>query len=865
MQRRPLFWFVISLLSLAGALYFWQLGNERQAQKRAAHLASTNSGALLPVQPSPKSQLQTPSPSAAKKQAQKAVASDKSRFPYRLNNTSKTMGQLLRDNKAILLANALIDTANPVKLAIPDSLRASPNSGSYVVQANGPLDARFRALLAEANATIVSYIPNNAYLVRVSDSGAQSLSSNPLTQSVLPYEPYYKLDSSLLKMAVEQTPLPPNTGLNVTVFPDAQDAARTALQALGADVVGEENSPFGETFHVFAPPTTLAQVASLPGVQLVSAAHPRKSANDLSRVTLGVATNSIVANNYLNLSGQNVLVSINDSGVDATHPDLTGRLTGDKSGSLVDRVGHGTHVAGTILGNGTESPTVTNAQGSVLNANFRGSAFNAKGYAISIFSAPGANLLNAANIDNALGDSVFGFTSDTYLQEQPALTNALISNNSWNYDGSSQYDIAAASYDAAVRDALPAVTGSQPVLFVFSAGNSGGGNDDGTGGNQDSILSPATAKNVITVGAIEQLRNITNIVTVDGNTNAQFNPSSDSGNQVASFSSRGNVGVQTEGLYGRFKPDLVAPGTFVISDRSSQWNEKAYYDPTNVAYFTYYNQSVATNATNTTLTLPQPGFPIPSGFIQMIITLQTNSFSTAPFPSLPIYVTLNDFPTTNTFDFEATNQIILPTNSVTPNPGDIVYIGVGMGTNTNQIVNFNVQVELIYTNDVGDYFQVLSNLNNSIGSGPPYYYRYESGTSMAAAGVSGMLACMQEFFEQRLQLTNSPALMKALLINGARCVNTNQYDFNVTDTVNSGGWGLPNLPNTIPQQLSGAQGLGTINATGLPLVFFDQSPTNALATGQSQTRLLSLAPGASAQPLRVTLDWTDPPAIRQRA
>lgn len=253
MQRRPLFWFVISLLSLAGALYFWNLGNERQAQKRAAHLTPTNGGALLPAQPSPKSQLQLPSQPAAKNQAQKAAASAKSPFPYRLSNTSKTIKQLVRDNKAILLANALIDTANPVKLAIPDSLRASPNSGSYVVQANGPLDDRFRALLAEANATIVSYIPNNAYLVRVSDSGAQSLSANPLTQSVLPYEPYYKLDSSLLKMAVEQTPLPPNTALNVTVFPDAHDETIAALQAMGASVVGEENSPFGPTLHVFAP------------------------------------------------------------------------------------------------------------------------------------------------------------------------------------------------------------------------------------------------------------------------------------------------------------------------------------------------------------------------------------------------------------------------------------------------------------------------------------------------------------------------------------------------------------------------------------------------------------------------------------
>ncbi len=105
------------------------------------------------------------------------------------------------------------------------------------------------------------------------------------------------------------------------------------------------------------------------------------------------------------------------------------------------------------------------------------------------------------------------------------MTNALISNNSWTYVGDNSYDLAAASYDAAVRDALPLVTGSQPVLFVFAAGNDGGGDDGGGGGDPDTILSPGTAKNVITVGALEQLRNITNTYTP-----------LDSSNQVAAWS-----------------------------------------------------------------------------------------------------------------------------------------------------------------------------------------------------------------------------------------------------------------------------------------------------------------------------------------
>src|SRR5262249_472268 len=44
-----------------------------------------------------------------------------------------------------------------------------------------------------------------------------------------------------------------------------------------------------------------------------------------------------------------------------------------------------------------------------------------------------------------------------------------------------------------------------------------------------------------------------------------------------------------------------------------------------------------------------------------------------------------------------------------------------------------------------------------------------------------------------------------------------------------------------------------------PLRLFDQSPSNALATGQSETRIFSLSTNAQSQPLRVTLVWTDPP------
>ena len=253
---------------------------------------------------------------------------------------------------------------------------------------------------------------------------------------------------------------------------------------------------------------------------------------------------------------------------------------------------------------------------------------------------------------NATAYELSYFSADSYLQEQAARnaraaapTNAIISNNSWDY-GDAEYDINSASYDAAVRDALPEVTGPQPLIFVFSAGNSGGGTQDGQNGSADSILSPATAKNVITVGAIEQLRNITNT----DSEGQPFLADTDTDDQVAWFSSRGNVGVGIEGPNGRFKPDLVAPGTHVLSCRSQQWDTNSYYNPTNVVESYYANQSVAPGSVATFI------YPVPANPDQMIITIHTNSASPSPFPDLPIHVALNQVPSTNT-DLLGSNQV----------------------------------------------------------------------------------------------------------------------------------------------------------------------------------------------------------------
>jgi subtilisin-like proprotein convertase family protein len=789
-----------------------------------------------------------PAPSAATNRVRlNAAPANTNKFAWRLSNTSRTIGQLANDRHAVLLENALIDTGNPLNFSIPKNLRAGGDPGAYIVQARGPVDNAFRAMLKAAGAEIVSYIPNNAYLVRLAAGGANGLAANPLAQAVIPYEPYYKVQSSLLALAVEQKPLPDDAMLNLGLFANGTQTTIRQIEQLGGRVLAQDRSPFGPVVRV-VPPKNWTALTRLPGVQIVEPYHPRIHANDLSRMTVAVAADTQAPTNYLGLTGKSVLVAVADSGIDAAHPDFgTGgsppsRVIGDPW-NLVDYDGHGTHVAGIIAGDGTESDTVTNAPGSIIGTNGTAVVGQFRG------KAPLATLL-AMN---------WG-ASDGELQETAALTNALISNNSWDYgNGDATYDLAAASYDAAVRDALPEVTGSQPVLFVFSAGNSGGGNDEGGGGNPDTILSPGTAKNVITVGAIEQYRYITNVVTnVDGTVGTPWQGETDTGYQVPRFSSRGNVGIGIEGNFGRYKPDVVAPGTFVISTRSEQWDEAAYYNPTNYYYTEYDYQVVDTN------TLNYYDIFVPGNAVGVVIQIVPNLLSPSPFPTnLPIYVEKADLPTTTIYDFLTTdNRVSIPPDNGVNITGiqDIQNGGFwyAVGNNTNFPINYNITTEIITTNDLGNYFEVLSNLNQSIGTfnsantEPGPYYRYETGTSMSAADVSGVLALMEEFVTNTFALTPSPALLKAMLVNGAR--PTGNYDFQVQNVINLQGWGLINLTNSLPPGITNRIGPGCSS------FFLDQSPTNALATGDRHTFKLQVSdPGAETLSLRITLAWTDPP------
>jgi len=119
---------------------------------------------------------------------------------------------------------------------------------------------------------------------------------------------------------------------------------------------------------------------------------------------------------------------------------------------------------------------------------------------------------------------------------------ARISSNSWGAAVAGQYDSDAQRYDALVRDADNQTSGNQEYTILFTTGNSGpGGGTCGT---------PGTAKNVISVGAAE---NVHPFGGADGCGIADSG--ADSANDIIFFSSRGPCDD------GRKKPEIVGPGT----------------------------------------------------------------------------------------------------------------------------------------------------------------------------------------------------------------------------------------------------------------------------------------------------------------
>ena len=258
------------------------------------------------------------------------------------------------------------------------------------------------------------------------------------------------------------------------------------------------------------------------------------------------------------LDGTGIIVTVADTGLDNgvnnsnMHPDFRDHITGILSfppsaaecayyslspcgDDAEDHHGHGTHVAGSVLGDGTHS------NGDIIGA------------------APEAHLLfhSIGTTMNDGSESLIGIPDD--LDDMFALAwenDSRVHTNSWGSPVAGNYTTSSAQADASART-------YDELVILFAAANEG---EDANGDGEidlDSLGSPATAKNVLTVGAGENDR--ANISYIWGSSyGSPINNDRRSNNPqgMAAFSSRGPTDD------GRLKPDVSAPGTDILSTKS---------------------------------------------------------------------------------------------------------------------------------------------------------------------------------------------------------------------------------------------------------------------------------------------------------
>ncbi|MFI8003479.1 S8 family serine peptidase [Streptomyces sp. NPDC086010] len=242
---------------------------------------------------------------------------------------------------------------------------------------------------------------------------------------------------------------------------DDPKAPARRLTSIGASALHVADKDLSRFWATLAPAGIApgARVASTPRVWLDAKVSPV-----LDRSTAQINAPTAWKAGY---EGQGVKVAILDSGVDANHPDLAGRIADAKdfsgSSGTGDAIGHGTHVASTVAGSGAAS-----------SGTRRG-------------VAPRADLL----IGKVLDDDGYGDMSSVVSgMEWAVAEHAKIVNMSLGAD------MATDGHDP-LSEAVDQLSASGKTLFVVAAGNTGGQGDNTVG-------APGAADGALTVGAVDR-------------------------------------------------------------------------------------------------------------------------------------------------------------------------------------------------------------------------------------------------------------------------------------------------------------------------------------------------------------------------
>ncbi len=424
----------------------------------------------------------------------------------------------------------------------PDELTLSGyepgEEGLYIVHMLGPVHPLWKATLQYMGVDIVNYVPNYAYEVRMTPEQASQVEKLYFVDWVGVYQPGFKLARDLVPGRVVIRLLDgssPNTFQSIGAKGDL--ISSLSVPYFGHNVVADihresdlhEIARLNDVYYIspYIEPTLDDEMAT----QIIGGGlwiwDPDDDPDSAFR---GYGDHGSLAN-QLGYTGSGVVIAVADTGLgdgtigNAGHLDFNDRVIGgydfqsksSAQGEWNDGQSHGTHCAGIAAGNtylGTGDTVYSN-------------------YYSSQGAAPGSDIFVTKIFGNdGWMPSDMGFYDIIQVPKQMA--GAYVHTNSYG-TGMGAYRGSDEAYDVAARDADGDSPGNHPMIITKSAGNEGSGRGDG-----NRITSPGNAKNIITVGAVQ-------------------NYPSGTPDRMADFSSRGWT------FDNRVKPDVVAPGQYIYS------------------------------------------------------------------------------------------------------------------------------------------------------------------------------------------------------------------------------------------------------------------------------------------------------------
>ncbi|MBS3816669.1 MAG: S8 family serine peptidase [Candidatus Thermoplasmatota archaeon] len=438
--------------------------------------------------------------------------------------------------------------------------------GLYIIDMVGPVNPEWQADLEARGVDVLNYQPNYVYEAKMTPKTAEEVEALDFVDWVSVYQPGFKLADDLepghvtIRLAGE-----PSSDVIDEIRSKVNIISMTGTGTLGTQVLAEVQDQ-----------NSFNSLARIPQVYYISNKADMELKDEMATQIIGGGLQEWDAQdtshpswdpyrgegdhgskvNQMGYTGDGVVVAVADTGLgdgtvgDAGHPDFQNRVLsgmrfdesgtvpdgnwGDNEGTPNDGQGHGTHTAGSIAGN-THDGSGNTEPGTWDWITDLGPYYTAQG------SAPDAELHVQKVFINA------SVPQDVYLlpEEAKQSEDAYVHSNSWGATQNfGEYLITSEVYDAAVRDADRETGTNEQMVITVASGNSGP--------DPNTVAAPATAKNVISVGATENFN-----PELEDEHSDYF--SCKNPDNIAEFSSRGWTNDN------RIKPDVVAPGDGIDS------------------------------------------------------------------------------------------------------------------------------------------------------------------------------------------------------------------------------------------------------------------------------------------------------------